>query len=193
MSWSLRVAAGEKPSCCNGRSHMLRQRPLHSQINGFFFKFIIINRFGTGHSKHPLPTTQETTLHMDITRWSIPKPDWLYSLQPKTEKLYTVSKNKTQITMMVWSLQPDNLEWGVKWALGSITTNKASVGDGIPAKLIQILKDDAVKVLHSLCQKIWKPQKWPQAWKRSVFHCNPKERQCQRMFKLPHDCSHFTC
>ena len=62
-------------------------------------------------------------------------------------------------------LEPDILECEVKWALGSITTNKAS-GDGIPAELFQILKDDAVKVLHSICQQIWKTQQWPQDWKR---------------------------
>ena len=64
---------------------------------------------------------------------------------------------------------PDILECEVKWALGSITTNKASGGDGIPAELFQILKDDAAKVLHSICQQIWKTQQWPQDWKKSVF------------------------
>ena len=84
------------------------------------------------------------------------------------------------------------LECEVKWALESITTNKASGGDGIPMELFQILKDDAVKVLHSVYQQIWKTQQWPQDWKVS-FHSNPKERQCQRMFKLPYNCTHFSC
>ena len=66
-------------------------------------------------------------------------------------------------------LEPDILECKVKWALGSITTNKARGGDGIPVELFQILKDDAVKMLHSLCQQIWKTHQWPQDWKRSVF------------------------
>ena len=66
-------------------------------------------------------------------------------------------------------LEPDMLECKVKWALGSITTNKASGGDGILAELFQILKDDAVKVLQSICQQIWKTQQWPQDWKRSDF------------------------
>ena len=66
-------------------------------------------------------------------------------------------------------LEPDILEREVKWALGSITMNKANGGDGIPAELFQILKDDAVKVLHSICQQIWKTQQWPQDWERSVF------------------------
>ena len=66
-------------------------------------------------------------------------------------------------------LQPDILEWEVKWALGSITTNKASGGNGIPVELFQILNDDTVKMLHSICQQLWKTQQWPQDWKRTVF------------------------
>ena len=81
-------------------------------------------------------------------------------------------------------LEPDILECEVKWALGSFTMNKASRDDGISAELFQILKDDAVKVLHSICQQIWTTQQWPQDRKRSF--------QCQRMFKLPHNCTHFT-
>ena len=76
---------------------------------------------------------------------------------------------------MITHLEPDILECEVKWALGSITTNKASGGDRIPGELFQILKDDAVKVLHSICQQIWKTQQWPQDWKRSVFFPNPKK------------------
>ena len=75
---------------------------------------------------------------------------------------------------MISHLEPDILECEVKWALESITTNKASEGDGIPVVLFQILKDDAVKVLHSICQQIWKTQQWPQDWKRSVFIPIPK-------------------
>ena len=70
---------------------------------------------------------------------------------------------------MTTHLEPDILECEVKWALESITTNKASGGDGTPVELFQILKDDAVKVLHSICQQIWKTHQWPQDWKRSVF------------------------
>ena len=82
---------------------------------------------------------------------------------------------------MITHLEPDILECKVKWALGSITTNKASGGDGIPVELFQILKDDAVKVLHSICQQIWKTEQWPQNWKRSVFITIPKKgnaREC---------------
>ena len=70
---------------------------------------------------------------------------------------------------VITHLEPDILECEVKWALGSITKNKASGGDGIPVELFQILKDNAVKVIHSICQQIWKTQQWPQDWKRSVF------------------------
>ena len=76
---------------------------------------------------------------------------------------------------MITDLEPDILECEVKWALESITTNKASGGDGIPVELFQILKDDAVKVLHSKCQQIWKTRQWPQDWKRLVFVPIPKK------------------
>ena len=83
----------------------------------------------------------------------------------------------TQIITMVLitDLEPDILECEVKWALESITTNKASGGDRIPVELFQILEDDAVKVLHSICQQIWKTQEWLQDWKRSVFIPIPKK------------------
>ena len=84
---------------------------------------------------------------------------------------------------MLTHLEPDILECEVKWSLGSITVNKASGGDGIPAELIKTLKDGTVKVLHSISQRTWKTQQWPQYWKR-CFSSNPKEGQCQRMFKL---------
>ena len=76
---------------------------------------------------------------------------------------------------VITHLEPDILECEVKWALESITTNKARGGDGIPVELFQILRDDAVKVLHSICQQIWKTQQWPQDWERSVFIPNPKK------------------
>ena len=97
-----------------------------------------------------------------------------------TKKIFT-----TQIIMMVIThLEPDILEFEVKWALGSITTNKASRGDRIPVELFKTLKDDAVKVLHSRCQQIWKIQHWPQDWKRSVFIPIPKKGNAK-------DCSNY--
>ena len=92
---------------------------------------------------------------------------------------------------VITHLEPDIPECRIKWALGSLTTNKAWGGDGIPVDLFQILKDDALKVLHSICQQIWKTQQWPQLEKVS-FHSNPKERQCQKMLKAPHSCTHLT-
>ena len=81
-------------------------------------------------------------------------------------------------------LEPDILECEVKWALGSITMNKASGGDGIPVELLQILTNNAVKVLHSICQQIWKTQQWPQDWKRSVFILIPKKGNVQTTAQL---------
>ena len=88
-------------------------------------------------------------------------------------------------------LEPDILECEVKLALGSITMNKANGGDGIPAELLQILKDDAVKELHSICQQIWKTQQWTQDWK-SKFAFQTQRKAMPKMFKLPNNCTHFT-
>ena len=85
---------------------------------------------------------------------------------------------------MITDLEPDILECEVKWALESITTNKASGGDGIPVQLFQILKDDAVKVLHSICQQMWKTQQWPQDWKRPVFIPIPKKGNANTLCSL---------
>ena len=84
---------------------------------------------------------------------------------------------------MINYLEPDILECEVKWALKSITTKKASGGDGIPGELLQILEDDAVKVLHSICQQIWKTQQWPQDWKRSLFISIPKKGNAKECSK----------
>ena len=112
--------------------------------------------------------------------------------QKYTEELYNKDlHDPDNHDGVITHLKPDILECEVKWALGSITMNKATEGDGIPVELFQILKDDAVKVLHSICQQIWKTQQGPKLEKVS-FHSNPKESQCQRMLKLPHNCSHLT-
>ena len=86
---------------------------------------------------------------------------------------------------VITDLEPDIPECEVKWALGSITTNKASGGDGIPVELFQILKDAAVKVLRSICQQIWKTQQWPQDWKRSVFIPIPKKGNVKECSNYP--------
>ena len=100
---------------------------------------------------------------IDLTEAEDIKKRW----KEYTEELYK-KIFMTQIIMMVTRLEPDILECEVKWTLESITTNKASGGDGIPVELFQILEDDAVKVLHSICQQIWKTQQWPRDWKWSV-------------------------
>ena len=106
---------------------------------------------------------------MDLTEPEDIKKRW----QEYTEELY--KKDLHVPVMMMAQLEPDILECEVKWALGSITTNKASGGIGIPVELFHILKDDAVKVLHSICQHIWKTQQWPQDWKRSISIPVPKK------------------
>ena len=95
--------------------------------------------------------------------------------QEYTEELYKKHLHIPNNQGVITNLKPDILECKVKWVLGSITTNKASGGDGIPAELLQILKDDAVKVLHSICRKNWKTHQWPQDWKRSVSILIPKK------------------
>ena len=92
---------------------------------------------------------------------------------------------------MITHLEPDILEWEVKWALGSITMNKATGGDGIPVELFQILKDDAVKVLHSICQQLWKTQQWPQDWKKSVFIPIPKKSNAKE-YSNDHTIAHIS-
>ena len=127
---------------------------------------------------------------MDLTEAEDIKKRW----QEYTEELYKKGiHNQDNHYGMITHLEPDILEWEVKWALGSITTNKASGGDEIPVELFQILKDDAVKVLHSVCQQTWKTQQWLLGLEKVSFHSNSKERQCQRMLKLPHNCTHLTC
>jgi len=109
---------------------------------------------------------------MDLTEAEDIKKRWQeYTEESYRKDLHDPDNHSGVITQA----EPDILECKVKWALGSITMNKASGGDGIPVELFQILKDDAVKVLHSICQQIWKTQQWPQDWKRSVFIPIPKK------------------
>ena len=108
---------------------------------------------------------------MDLTEAEDIKQIW----QEYTEELYKNLHNQGNHDGVIIHLQPDILECEVKWALESITMNKAGIGDGIPVELFQILKDDAVKVLHSICQQIWKTRQWPQVWKKLVFIPIPKK------------------
>ena len=123
---------------------------------------------------------------LDLTEAEEIKKRW----QEYTEELYRKDlHDPDNHNAVITYLEPDILECEVKSALESVATNKCSGGDGIPVELFQILKDDAAKVLHSICQQIWKTQQWPQI----SFHSNPKERQCQRMLRLLHNCTHLTC
>ena len=128
---------------------------------------------------------------MDLIEAEDIKKRW----QEYTEELYKKDfHDPDNHDGVITDVEPDILEREVKWALESITTNKASGGDGIPVELFQILKDDAMKVLHSICQQIWKI--WSSVATRLEkvsFHYDPKERQCQRNLKLPHNCTHLMC
>ena len=122
---------------------------------------------------------------MDLTEAEDIKKRW----QEYTEELYKkYLYDPVNHNGVITHLKPDILECKVKWALGSITRNKSSGADGIPVELFQILKDDAVKVLHSICQQIWKTQQWPQDWKRSVFIPSPKKgnaKECSNYCIIP--------
>ena len=108
---------------------------------------------------------------MDLTEAQDIKKRW----PEYTEELYKKDNDPDNHVGVITHLEPDILECEIKWTLGNMTMNKASGGDGIPAELFQILKDDAVKVLHSICQQIWKTEQWPQERERSVFIPIPKK------------------
>ena len=140
---------------------------------------------GTFHAK--MGTVKDRN-GLDPTEAEDIKKRW----QEYTEELYRKDlHDPDNHDDVITHLEPDMVECEVKWALGSITTNKASGSDEFPAELFQILKDYAVKVLYQYASKLGKLSKWPEDWK-GCFHYNPKERQCQRMFKLPYSCTHFT-
>ena len=150
-----------------------------------FFKKIRDTK-GTFHAKIGLIKDRNG---MDLTEAENIKKRW----QEYTEELYKKElHDPNNHDGVITHLEPDILECEVKWALENIAMKKASGGDGIPAELFQILKDAAVKVLHSICQQIWKTAVSTGLEKVS-FHSNPKERQCQKMFQLPYNCAHFTC
>ena len=127
---------------------------------------------------------------MDLTEAEDIKKRW----QEYTEELYKKDlHNSDNHDDVITHLEPDILECEIKWALGSITMNKASGGDGIPIELFQMLKDDVVKVLHSICQQNLENSAVVTGLEKVSFHSNPKEWQCQRTFKLLHNCTHLTC
>ena len=125
---------------------------------------------------------------MDLKKAEDIKKRW----QQYTEELYKKDfHDSDNYDGVITHLEPDILESEVKQALGSITTNKASGGDGIPVELFQVLKDEVVKVLHSICQQIWKTQQWPQDWERSVFIPIPKKGNSKEC-STTHNCTHLT-
>ena len=155
-----RIARRDKKAFLNDRCKETEENNRMGKTRHLFKK--IRDTKGTFHAKMGTIKDRngmDLTKEEDIKRW-----------QEYIEELYKKSLNHTDNhNGVIIHLKPGILECEVKWALGSIIMNKASGGDGIPAELFQILKDDAVKVLHSICQQIWKTQQWPQNWKRSVF------------------------
>ena len=131
------------------------------------------------------PIKDRNLLGMDLTEAEDIKKRWQEYPKELYQKDLHGPYNQDDV---ITHLGPDILECEVKWALGIIAMNKGSGGDEIPVELFQILKDGAVKVLHSICQ-----QQWPQDWKRSVFIPIPKKGKCQRMLKLLHNCTQLTC
>ena len=140
---------------------------------------------GTFHAK--MGTIKDRN-GMDLTEAEDIKKRW----QEYTEELHKKDlHNPDNHNVVITHLEPDIPKCEVKWALGSMTTNKASGGDGIPVELFQILQDGAVKVLHLTCQQIWKTQQWPQDWKRSVFILIPKKGNAKECSN--YHCTHLTC
>ena len=181
---SQRIARSDKKAFLSDQCQEIEENSRMGKTSDLFKK--IRDTKGTFHAK--MGSIKDRN-GMDLTKAQDIKERW----QEYTEELYRRDlHNPDNHDDVITHLEPDILEYEVKWALESITMNKASGVDGIPVDLFQILKDDAVKVLHSICQQIWKTAVVTRLEKVS-FHSNPKEGQCQRVLKLPHNCTHFTC
>ena len=177
------MARRDKKAVLNDQCKEIEENNRLGKTSGLFKK--IRDAKGTFHAK--MGSIKDRN-GMDLTEAEdIKKREQEYTEELYKKDLHDPDNHHGVIT----HLEPDILECKVKWALGSININKASGADGIPVELFQILKDDAVRVLHSICQQIWKTQQWPQDWKSSVFIPVPKNGQ--RMLKLPHNCTHLTC
>ena len=183
---------------CSVMSNSLRPHGLYSPWNspsnntGVEGLSLLQVNFPTQGLNPGLPHAKMGTIN-DRNSMDLTEAEDIKKCQEYTEELYKKGLNDPDNhCSVVTHLEPDILEGELKWALGSIAINKASEGVGITVELFQILKDDAMKVLHSIGQQIWKIQQWPQEWKK-CFDSNLREKQCQRMFKLPHNCTHFTC
>ena len=154
-----RIAKRDKKACFSDQCKEIEQNNRIGKTRDLFKK--IRDTKGTFHAKM---STIKDRSGMGLTEAEDIKERWQECTELYKKDLHDPDNQDGVIT----HLEPDILECEVKWALGSITTDKASGGDGIPVELLQILKDDANKVLHSMCQQIWKTQQWPQDWKRSV-------------------------
>ena len=164
-----RIARRDKKAFLSDQSKEIEEKNRMGKTRGLFKK--IRNTKGTFHAKMGSIKDRNS---MDLTEAEDIKKRWQeYTKELYKKDLHNPDNHDGVITLTY--LEPDIQECEVKWALVSITINKASGGDGIPVELFQILKDDAVKVLHSICQQIWDTQQWPQDWKRSVFSLITKE------------------
>ena len=178
-----RIARRDKKAFLSDQCKEIKEKNRIGKTRDLFKK--IRDTKGTFHAKMSAIKDRNG---MDLTEAEDIKKRW----QEYTEGLYKKDlHDPDNRDAVITHLEPDILECEVKWALESIIINKASGGDGIPVELFQILKDDTVKVLHLICQQIWKTAVTTGLGKVS-FHSNPKERQWQRMLKLPHNCTHLT-
>ena len=177
-----RIAKREKKAFLSDQCKEIEDNNRMGKTTNLFKKIRDIK--GTFHAK--MGSINERN-GRDLTETEDIKKRW----QEYTEELYKKDlQDPNNHHGVVTHLEPDILECEVKWALESITTNKASRGDGIPVELFQMLKDDAVKLPHSICQQIWKTQQWPQDWKRSVFIPIPKKDNAK---ECSNNCTHLTC
>ena len=179
-----RIARRDKKAFFSDQCKEIEEKNRMGKTSDLFKK--IRDTKGTFHAKMG---SRKDRNGLDLIEAEDSKKRW----QECTEELYKKDlHNSDNHDGVITHLEPDILECEVKWALESISRNKASGGDGIPVELFQILKDDAVKVLHSICQQIWEYTAVAKGLEKVSFHSNPKERQCQRMLKLPHNCTHLT-
>ena len=173
-----RIATRDKKAFLSNQCKEIEESNRMGKTSDLFKK--IRDTKGTFHAK--MGTIKDRNV-MEITKAGDIKKRW----QAYTEELYKKDlHDPDNYDGVSTHLEPDILECEVKWASESISTNKASGGDGIPVELFQILKDDAVKVLHAICQQILKTQQWPQDWKRSVFIPIPKNAQTTAQLHSSH-------
>ena len=179
-----RIARREKKALISDQCKEIEENNRMGKTRDHFKK--IRDTKGTFHAK--MGSIKDIN-GMDLTEAKDIKKRWQEYTELYRKDLHDQDNHDGVIT----HLEPDILECKVKWALESITTNKASGGDGIPVELFQILEDDAMKVVHSICQQLFLENSAVATGIEKVsFHSKPKERQCQRMLKLPHNCTHLT-